>query len=82
MTREEFIEIFENTDSEWEGDNCFQGLQIISKYTPDLIQGASHDKVFSEDIRELIQAGITQEDVTSLAKLNWSIDDDYLYCFV
>jgi len=85
MTIEEFEEIFENTESELskiDGDNCFLGLQILSKYTKNLIHGAEHDRIFSESIERLIDASITKEDVISLAKLNWSIEDECLYCFV
>ena len=85
MTIEEFEEIFENTESELskvDGDNCFLGLQILSKYTKNLVHGAEHDRIFSESIENLIDASITKEDVISLAKLNWSIEEECLYCFV
>jgi len=88
ITYEKFEEIFETTDSNWNGDNCFQGLMIISKYIDpnkkDLITGAEHDIVYSVGIEELIKAGITEEDATALSKLNWSFDTEYdcLSCFV
>lgn len=88
MTRERFEEIFddENIISAWEGDNAFQGLLIINKYIGymqnALIAGASHDEIQSVDVEDLINAGITEEDVISLRKLNWMINDDYLACFV
>lgn len=83
MTKERFIEIFENTDSEWEGDNCFQGLQIIAKYTDHIVNGAGHDEIWSEEVDILIEKGITEEDILALAKLNWWIEDNtYLACFV
>ena len=83
MTYEKFEEIFEITEPEWECDNAYKGLQIISKYTSNLIQGAEHDKIYSEDIEVLIEKGITEEDVFKLRKLNWMIEDEqYLACFV
>lgn len=83
MTKERFIEIFESTDSEWEGDNCFQGLQIIAKYTDNLVHRAGDDVIWSEDIDNLIEKGITEEDVLALAKLNWMVEDEScLACFV
>ena len=82
MTEKEFIEIFEKDSGSWEGDNAFEGLKILSKYTSNLIQGACKDEIFSEDISKLIDAGITKEDVEELRRLNWMIQDDYLACFV
>ena len=83
ITREEFELIFKEIESNWEGDNAFQGLQILSKYTDNLIQGADHDIIYSLDIDELIELGVTKEDVTKLVKLNWHISNgEYLSCFV
>lgn len=83
MTEEKFIEIMDADSGEWEGDNAFQGLQIISKYTNNLIQGANHDIIYSEDISILVDNGITEEDVKELRRLNWMVEDDsYLACFV
>ena len=82
MTKNEFKKIFKKTKSEWDGDNAYQGLQIIAKYTEYLIQGAEHDVIFSEDIDVLIKKGIIKEDVTKLARLNWSIEFDRLICYV
>ena len=83
MTEERFEEIFENTESEWEGDNCFQGLQIIAKYTDHIVHGAGDDEVWSEDVDNLIKKGITEEDVKALAKLDWWIEGNrYLACSV
>lgn len=50
ITRKEFEESFEDKDAKWEGDNAFQGLQILSKYTDNLIQGAGHDVIYSVDV--------------------------------
>ena len=83
MTEAEFIEIFEGDSGSWDGDNAFEGLKILSKYTDILIVGAGHDVIWSEDISVLIEKGITKEDVTELRRLNWMIkDDSYLACFV
>lgn len=83
ITKEEFKAIFEKDSGSWEGDNVFQGLQILSKYTQNLIEGACRDEIYSEYIDELIEAGITKEDVEELRRLNWMIEDDsYLSCFV
>jgi hypothetical protein len=82
MTEEEFYKEFDNEGTKWEGDNCYKGLLIIAKYTDNLIHGASHDKVWSESIEVLIQNGITIEDTRELRLLNWSVEDDALFCFV
>ncbi len=83
MTRERLTEIFEETESNWEGDNAFQGLQILSKYATNLITGAEHDIIYSVDIDEIVE-DLTEEDAIALAKLNWSLDEDgeYFTCFV
>lgn len=83
MTKEEFLKVFESEETSWDGDNCYQGLQIIAKYTKNIVQGAGKDEIWSEDIDNLIEAGITEEDAEKLRLLNWGIQDgDYLYCFV
>lgn len=83
MNRELFEKIFKETESNWTGDNCYKGLQIIAKYTDNPVCGAGHDEVWSTDVDALIDAGITEEDVTALALLNWCIEPEgYLYCFV
>ena len=83
---EEITNIFETTESEIhkiDGDNAFMGLQILSKYTQNLIQGADHDIIYSIDIDKAIELNITDEDFIELAKLNWMIyDGEGLACFV
>ena len=84
MTEERLEEIFEETDSKWEGDNAFQGLQILAKYTnEDVICGAEHDIIYSVDIDKVID-DLTEEDAIKLAKLNWIIEDEFgcFACFV
>lgn len=86
MTEDIFIEIFEKTESDitmWGDDNCYAGLQIIAKYSKNIVTGAEHDIIYSDAISNLIEAGITEEDVKQLALLNWMIEDEcYLACFV
>lgn len=83
VTEEEIEQIFNDIDSKWDGDNAFQGLQILSKYTDNLIRGAGHDIIWSIGIDEIIELGITKEDITKLSLLNWMIHDDYcLACFI
>lgn len=83
MNRERFIEIMDQNSGPWEGDNAMQGLLILQKYTDNLIQGAGHDVIWSEDIDKLIDKGITEEDVQELRRLNWMIEEgSYLACFV
>ncbi len=90
MTREQLEEIFNDEDkkTKWNGDNAYQGLQIIAKYfdtkKEDIIQGGGHDIIYSVDLDKIITAGLTEEDANALALLNWMIDDDNdcLACFV
>jgi len=85
MEREEFIKIFDETESNLssvDGDSAYLGLQIIAKYTKNLIHCAEHDVIYSEDINTLCEAGITKEDVTQLRIMNWGIEGDSLYSFV
>jgi hypothetical protein len=85
VTEERVIKIFEK-DSDlynFEGDNAFEGLKIIAKYTKNIVQGADHDVIYSESIEKLIEAGMTENEFEQLRKMNWMIEDDsYLACFV
>ena len=81
MTIERLEEIFENKDAKWEGDNAFQGLQILSKYSDKLIQGAGRGVIYSCSVDDVIEK-LTEEDALALAQLNWMIDDDSFACFV
>jgi hypothetical protein len=83
MNREEFEELFEETDSDLKnvkGDSCMLGLMIIAKYityeSKPIIKGAAHDVVYSVDVDDLVEAGITEEDTKNLAIMNWCIDED------
>jgi len=82
MDLEKIEEIFNNADPDWDGDNAYLGLQILSKYTDKVVQGADHDIIYSEDVDILIEKNITEDDVKKLAKLNWFIYDEYLACYV
>jgi uncharacterized protein YihD (DUF1040 family) len=81
MTIERLEEIFEKIESNWDGDNAFQGLQILSKYTKNLIQSAEHDVIYSCSIDDVIDE-LTEQDATDLAKLNWHFDFGNFACFV
>lgn len=85
MDIEKFEKIFDETNSDLlniDGDNAYLGLQIIAKYTKNIISCAEHDIIFSESVEKIIEYGITEEDVIQLRKLNWMIDNDSLACFV
>lgn len=83
LTMKRIYELFgENSDisSKWKGDNFFQGLQIIAKYIDpmkeDLIVAAEHDMIYSVEGQQLLDAGITDDDLVALAGLNWSFDEE------
>lgn len=88
LTKEELQQIWEEADSKWDGDNALQGLDILRKYfdpmKTNLIQGADHDVIWSVNIDEALENGLTREDATKLALLNWSLDEDgdCFSCFV
>lgn len=87
MTREKFKELMEGESqlSAYKGCNALLGLKIITKYLPEGgICGADHDIIFSATITEILEAGITEEDVIELRKLNWIIDETNtgLACYV
>jgi len=88
MTNEEFEAVFKSEETDWKGDNAFKGLQIIAKYIDidhnNIIGAAGHDIIYSSDIDEIVEAGITEEDAIALRKLNWMIDSecDCLACFI
>lgn len=87
ITREEFEKEFDrefDRDSSSVGykDTCYAGLQIIAKYTDYVVQAATHDKIWSEDVDVLIEKGITIQDVSQLRDLGWMIEDSSLCHFV
>jgi len=86
MTEERFIELMESEteyDRTFEGCRILAGLVIITKYLPKIgIEAVEHDIIYSAGIEELIEAGITEEEVITLRKLNWMINDEGLAHFV
>jgi hypothetical protein len=85
---EEIKNIFENTESELrkiEGDNALLGLILLSKYQTkkDVLIGADHDIIYSFSIDDVIELGVTDEDLTELARMNWHISEyGGLACYV
>lgn len=87
LTVDELTDILgQDSEGGWEGDNAFQGLQIIAKYInpaeEDIIQAAEHDIIYSVDLEEIIKAGLTKEDAIALRNLGWMEQDGGLACFV
>ncbi len=88
ITRERFVEIFNQNFASWEGDNALQGLLIIAKYfnykEKDCLVDAGHEIIYSVSVDDIIEAGITEEDANKLKELNWMIDSEHdsLACFV
>ncbi len=84
MIKEETAyKIFNNDSGDWTGDNAYKGLQILAKYTDNLIRGASCSEIYSITIKELLKTDITKYDLRKLRKLAWMINDEgYLSCFV
>jgi len=87
ITIEQFETIMndESVESKFpEGDNALVGLNIIAKYLPRKgIEGAEHDIIYSVDVEEIVEAGITEEDTRRLKELNWMIEEETcLACFV
>jgi len=85
MTREKLEEIFEETKSNWDGDNALQGLNILNKHSKgkSVLCAAKHDIIYSLDVEDTLENGLTEEDALSLAKLNWMLDEhDCFACFV
>lgn len=88
ITRERLEQIFEDKETNWKGDNAFQGLQIIAEYfdikNKTILAAAGREVIYSVDVDEAIEAGLTEEDANKLAELNWMIDEDFdcLACFV
>ena len=84
MTTERLEEIFETTDSKWDGDSAYQGLTVFVKYVNDVLEAAEHDVIYGPDIETALEAGLTEDDAIVLAKLNWMLDNDCgsFACFV
>lgn len=83
MTKERLKQIFDKTEAEWNGDNAFQGLQILSKYFDNLIIAAEHDIIYGPGITDEFLEQFTEEDAVALRKLNWMLEyDEQFACFV
>ena len=85
MNREKLEEIFSEAGYyDLKGDNVFEGFLIINKYidhkNKNVIRGVGHDIIYSVDIDEILELGLTKEDAEALAKLNWMLEDR-LNCF-
>lgn len=63
MTLEDVEKIFEDTESDWESDNAFQGLKILEKYAngDDVICAAEHDIIYSIDIEKLLNMDLLKK---------------------
>lgn len=89
MKLDRFLEII---DQDWhqakphEECHIFKGLELMRKYLPNAgIELARHDFIQSVHISKIIDAGITEDDVTNLWLLGWHVsandwdDDDDRY---
>lgn len=88
LTKEEFTSIIFD-DISWEIPSktpccVIAGLKIIEKYIPNkrLVGGTDHDMIYSVSVDDIINAGITQEDVVKLRNLGWNKENDYLCKYV
>ena len=86
MDAEALKKILDDKDAHWDGDNAFNGLQIIAKYIdPEkttVLTGGAHDQIWSVTLEKICEAGLTEEDAHALAMLNWMEDEGSLSCFV
>ena len=59
------------------GCAVYLGLKIMSKYmgTADLIVAADHDIVYSVELQELLDGGITESDIIQLRKQGWHVSE-------
>jgi hypothetical protein len=79
MTIERLNEILEDEKTFGKGissDKVFEGLEILRKYNPYVIQGADHDEIYSLDVTDSFLQQITEEDAIRLSELGWFIDFD------
>ena len=79
MDIDKIEEIFDKTPVvRGQGDSNLIGLTIISKYCNNVIVDTNHHVVFSEDVHVLIEKGITEDDIRSIASLpGWHYNDEY-----
>ena len=88
MRKERFDKIM-NSDVDfsifikYQDNTAFLGLQIIRKYLPTRgIEDAGHEIIYSVNVDQILEAGITEEDAVELRSLNWMIENNRLACFV
>ena len=84
MTEEELELILEEAGTcNLEGCNIRLGLNIIAEYLPERgVEAAEHDMIYSAEVEEIIEAGLTVEDAKKLRDLNWMISEEALAHFV
>jgi len=86
MTKEEVLELFSADEftERIEGDNTLEGLNILSKYTKqDVIAAAEHDIIYSADVDDVLEAGITDDELKRLRALGFMIEESsYFATFV
>lgn len=85
MTREEFDELMEETDSDDIDNGALRGLNILQKYADekeDVVSGVSHDQLWSLGVDEVLEKGLTKEDAVALRKLGWFESEDAFTIFV
>lgn len=82
MTIELFEEIFKTELTNFKGDHCFKGLQILAKYSEDVVISVRKGMIYSVHVDDLIKAGITEEDARELSRLYWDIENGYLMTYV
>lgn len=82
MTIKKLREIFgkENSITENE-DPIFKGLQILSKYTKNVIAASHYKIIHSANIEDVFEY-ISEEDALELRSLNWFIDCECFATFV
>jgi len=86
MTKEKVLELFSSDTftGRIEGDNTLEGLNILSKYTDkDVIAAAEHDIIYLVDVDDVLEAGITDEELKRLRALGFMVEDStYFTTFV
>jgi len=84
VNEQRFIEIMEADYKYDDSIECymFLGIEIMRKYIKSAgFMAAEHDIIYSCGIEELIDAGITDQDVMSLRCLGWFMDEECLAHF-
>jgi hypothetical protein len=74
MTIERLEEIFEGDYLAEVEDDVFEGLAILRKYNPYVVQSCEHDKNYSIQVNDSFLEQITEEDAIKLREFGWFID--------